>query len=128
MKDILPNTNIKIEMPNVKPPKQKLYVIITNTSIVNNQYQDFQNLIFKPYQQTWEDFKKFILTENNLPNDDENKINKGTMIGNVKRKDWKITEILINDGHHLEIIVSSYHRTTNVKYYMITEEQFSNLL
>jgi len=53
------------------------------------------------------------------------------MLGYTKPHNCIIEEVLINDDIHLEVRLNygeDNHIKTTSKYYMVTEEQFNNLL
>ncbi|BAO04723.1 uncharacterized protein CBO05P1_004 [Clostridium botulinum B str. Osaka05] len=103
------------------------YVIQTNISLNNyKKPQDFQSLMYKISNQTWEEFKEYILSDEDFTE----KLIKGTMIGYTKPKNCIIEDILINDDFHLEVNISyrSDNHMTNVKFYKVSEDDFKNLL
>lgn len=103
-----------------------MYIIQTNTSYNDkDEPVDFQSVMYKITKQNWEEFKDYILSEEEFTE----KIIRGTMIGNTKPKFYKLLNVLINDDFHLEIIISRYDNSKmNIKYYKVTDEQFSMLL
>lgn len=104
------------------------YIIQTNTSLDgNNKPQDFQSLMYKIRKQTWEEFKEYILSDDDFTE----KLIRGTMVGYTKPQNCIIEDILINDDFHLEVNIShgsDNHMKTNVKFYKILENNFKNLL
>lgn len=105
-----------------------MYVIQTNTNIlINNTMGDFQSLMYKINQQTWEEFKEYILSEKSYAE----KIVNGTMIGSAKPTNHKVISVLIDDDYHLEIVTShgkDNQFVTNSKYYMVNDENFNRLI
>ncbi|MDD4779114.1 MAG: hypothetical protein PHT02_00725 [Tissierellia bacterium] len=103
-----------------------MYIIQTNTSLDdNNNPRDFQSVMYKINKQNWDEFKEYILSEEDFTE----KVIQGTMIGSTKPKFYKLLEILINDDFHLEIIISKYDESKmNIKYYMVTDSAFSRLI
>jgi hypothetical protein len=103
-----------------------VYIIQTNTSLdENNNPRDFQSLMYQINKQTWEEFKEYIISEGQ----DTEKLISGTMIGSTKPRNAKILKVLINDEYHLEVIISNYAgMKINSKYFMVTDNQFSNLI
>jgi hypothetical protein len=93
--------------------------------MVNDIFCDFQSLIFRVTKLTWEEFKDYILNDKS----DNTNMLRSTMDGKIKPTNVKIEKVLINDDIHLEIITihGKYNFKTNVKYYMVTDEAFSNL-
>ncbi len=104
------------------------YVIQTNTSLVNNMCGDFQSLVYKVQNKTWDEFKNIVLTEG-LGLDHE--LKKSTMLGKLKRQCDIVSEVLINDELHLEVIFecnNCKNDKTITKYYLVTESNFQRLL
>ena len=102
-----------------------MYIIQTNTSIGNGKPVDFQSLMYQT-NKTWDEFKEYILNDNA----EIEQIQKGTMIGNMKTKDNKVDEILINDDFHLEVIYKNDRLkwVVNAKYYGVADEIFTRLI
>lgn len=100
-----------------------MFIIQTNTSL-NSGYQpvDFQSLVYQIKNQTWEEFKDYILSEEAYTD----KIIHGTMQGITKPRNMEIKEILINTEHHLEVVMEyGQGLLTNSKYYMVKEDNFN---
>lgn len=102
-----------------------MYIIQTNTSIDNEgNYVDFQSMMYKITKQNWNEFKECILSEESHTE----KFIQGTMVGYTKPRVFKILKVMINDDFHLEVLISRYDNSTiNIKYYMVTDEQFRKL-
>lgn len=101
-----------------------MYIIQTNTSIVNDKPMDFQSLMYKINKQTWEEFKEYIISNE----DYTEKIINGTMIGSTKPLGYKTESVVIDDNFHLEVIMVKNGIKVNSKYYLVTDEQFKNLI
>jgi hypothetical protein len=101
-----------------------MYIIQTNTSFdKNNKPVDFQSMMYKIKNQNWHEFKDYILSTEA----DTGKVFHGTMIGCTKPK-FAIAQPIINDDFHLEINIIKYDSSKmNIKYYMVTDEQFQGL-
>ena len=96
-----------------------IYVIQTNTSLDNlDNPKDFQSVVF-PYQ-SWGKYKKDLLEENAI-----HEIIHGTMMGNIKARCCKIQKVIIDDDHHIEIIVDNGYVKTNIKAYKVEKDRMS---
>lgn len=106
-----------------------MYIIQTNTSYNDKSIPiDFQSMMYEITKETWEEFKEYILSDEEYTD----KIIKGTMWGSTKPRNCKILDVLINDDHHLEVIISKHLNEEldfvyNSKFYMVTDEQFNVL-
>lgn len=105
-----------------------MYIIQTNTSL-NDNYdpRDFQSMMYKISKQTWEEFKEYILSNEEYTE----KLVSGTMMRSTKPRNFTIEKVLINDNRHLEVIMRygfSNQLLVNSKYQMVTDEQFQGLL
>jgi hypothetical protein len=103
------------------------YVIQTNTSINNGSPVDFQSYMYKITNQTWEEFKQYIMSNEDFTE----KIIKGTMMGSTKPSNCIVEKVLINDEIHLEVIKThgkDNHMKSNSKYYLVEENRFKNLV
>lgn len=97
-----------------------MYIIQSN---INNQ--DFQSHMCKVTDLTWEEFKEYILN-----NDDyiERELI-GTMKGIQKPKNCKIKVADINDDYHLRVsITRGDGMIYTCEYYLVTDENFQNLI
>ena len=97
-----------------------MYIIQSN---INKE--DFQSIMYKVTDLTWEEFKEYILN-----NDDSTKREFiGTMEGIHKPKNCKIKVADINDEHHLRVSIT---RGSGIiytsEYYLVTDENFQNLI
>lgn len=100
-----------------------MYIIQTNTMMqVSNP--DFQSRMFKIKTQTWDEFKDYILSTEPFTA----KLVNGTMDGLTKPENIKSCEVLINDDFHLEVMIDNGAFVYSSKYYLVTDEQFTNLL
>lgn len=98
-----------------------IYVIQTNTSLDNeNKPRDFQSMMFK--YSSWEDYQYDLISE-----EVQSSLIVGTMMGNIKPKQCKIEDILINDEFHLECIISNGYTRMNVKACKVSMDSFNNL-
>jgi hypothetical protein len=102
-----------------------MYIIQTNTSYNNeNKPIDFQSMMYKVTSIDWNEFKEHILT----PEQEVIYFIRSTMMG-CKRPKYAIIQPVVNDDFHLEVNIIRYDSTKqNVKYYMVSDEQFNNLL
>ena len=97
-----------------------MYIIQTNTSINGNGVEiDFQSMMYKIPNKTWNEFKEYILS-------DEYETIRiiGTMVGSLKPRLMKVVGVLINDDFHLRVKFNNYKES---KYYLVTDENFANL-
>jgi hypothetical protein len=97
-----------------------MYIIQTNISMNNAGVEvDFQSMMYKMPNETWEEFKKYILS------DEYEIVNLiGTMVGSPKAKQRRVIEILINDDFHLEV---EFDRNIKSKYYLVEDKAFNIL-
>ena len=97
-----------------------MYIIQTNTSINNAGIDmDFQSMMYKMPNKTWEEFKEYILS-------DEYEIVSlvGTMVGSLKTRQRKVIDILISDDFHLEV---EFDNNMKSKYYLVEDRAFNVL-
>ncbi|GCD12893.1 hypothetical protein [Clostridium tagluense] len=107
---------------------KKNYVIQTNT-ILNEDGtpRDFTSFMFQLQNQTWEEFKEYILNNDTK----ETKQIKGTLDGASKPNDCIISEEIINTDQQLEVMIffgADYDRRVNAKFFLVTEEEFKKIL
>ena len=97
-----------------------MYIIQSN---INKE--DFQSYMYPIKEQTWEEFKEYILSNEDFTD----KIINGTMTGSIKPKDCKIEVSNINDEHHLRVNMTRKDGTIQIsEYYMVTDDKFQNLI
>lgn len=95
-----------------------MYVIQSNIN-----HKDFQSLMYKVSDLTWEEFKEYILSENH------DKTFIGTMAGATKLKNSKYVSLDINDEHHLRVKITRPDGFNHItEYYLVTDENFQNLI
>lgn len=102
-----------------------MYIIQTNILIDDKGIErDFQSMMYQIKEQTWDEFKDYILSDG----DYTMKIIYGTMTGLPKPRQSKVTSILINDEKHLSVILNLFNsKSYEAKFYMVTDEQFNDL-
>ena len=95
-----------------------MYVIQSNIS-----RQDFQSMMFKVEDLTWEEFKQYILSDN------YDKKFSGTMKGKIKLKDCKYEMLEINDEYHFRIKITRENGDSYIsELYLVTDDNFKNLI
>ena len=98
------------------------FVIQTNTFIDDKgNPRDFQSMVFAYYD--WNAYKSALLYE-----ESSGKIVMGTMYGCIKPRGSKIEQIIINDDHHLECLITNDVVTINVKSYKINGKELKNIV
>lgn len=98
-----------------------MYIIQTNTLVDDKGIErDFQSMMYQIKEQTWGEFKEYILSNEDFTM----KLVNGTMAGTTKPRQSKVTSILINDERHLRVTFNSSY---DAKFYMVTDEEFANL-
>ena len=98
-----------------------MYIIQTNTSINGDEVEiDFQSMMYKIPNNTWSEFKEYILSD-----EYETIRISGTMVGSLKPRLIKVIDILTNNDFHLRV---KFDNNTESKYYLVTDENFANLV
>lgn len=99
-----------------------MYIIQTNTLVDDKGIErDFQSMMYQIKEQTWGEFKEYILSNEDFTM----KLIKGTMMGTTKPSQSKVTRVLINDDFHLRVV---FDNNIESKYYMVEDESFNRLL
>ena len=98
-----------------------MYIIQTNTLVDDKGIErDFQSRVYQIKEQTWDEFRDYILSNEGFVM----KLVNGTMAGAIKPRQSRVTSVLINDERHLRVTFNSSY---DAKFYMVTDEEFANL-
>jgi hypothetical protein len=99
-----------------------MYIIQTNRNDV-----DFQSYMYQIKKQSWEEFKEYILSNEDFTG----KIVEGTMEKPIitKPSSCKISELNINDDKHLKVLIGLNNGDQMIsEYYLVEDDKFKNLL
>lgn len=98
-----------------------MYIIQTNILVDDKGIErDFQSRVYQIKEQTWDEFREYILSNEDVTT----KLVRGTMAGAIKPRQSRVTSVLINDERHLRVTFNSSY---DAKFYMVTDEEFANL-
>jgi hypothetical protein len=95
-----------------------MYVIQSNIN-----HQDFQSMMYKVTDLTWEEYKEYMLSNN------YGKEIIGTMQCKLKLKDCTYETLDINDDYHLRLKITRPDGFSYVsECYLVTDDNFQNLI
>jgi hypothetical protein len=98
-----------------------VHIIQTNISKIG----DFQSMIYKIAEQTWDEFKDYILSTESFTD----KIVYSTMgIATTKPKNIKEVEEIINDDFHLKVYFKRDINSCYVNYFKVENDNFDKFL